>query len=200
MVYRQTPLYRFLYYCLESELERTVLDCGAGGDMPPLALFAEYGFKTLGIEISDHQIERAEVFSKEHGIELNIRQGDMRDIPFTDESISHIYSYNTIFHMRKAHIEKAVGEIRRVLKPGGLCFINFLSTEDSNYGAGEKDGEGEYLQYEGDEKITHTYYEADEAEKHFKDMKIIYRENRIVDSIYEGVMIRQGYIDYIARK
>ena len=55
---------RFLNYCNECDLEKSVLDCGAGGDCPPLALFAEYGYKTQGIEISNSQVERANIFSQ----------------------------------------------------------------------------------------------------------------------------------------
>ena len=58
-LFKQPQLYRFLNYCDEGELEKIVLDCGAGGDYPPLALFSEYGYKTQGIEISDLQIEKA---------------------------------------------------------------------------------------------------------------------------------------------
>ena len=199
-IFRQTQLYKFLNYCNGINLEKSVLDCGAGGDCPPLALFLDYGYKTYGIEISDSQIEMAETFSKEHNVELNISKGDIRKLPFGDESISYIYSYNTIFHMKKEDIAKAVVEIKRVLKPGGICFINFLSINDCDYGQGEKVGEGEFLQCEGDGKVIHTYYDIEEAEAHFKDMKILFKENRILERLYEGEKIKQGYIDYIVEK
>lgn len=200
LVFRQTQLYKFLNYCNESNLEKNILDCGAGGNCPPLALFSEFGYKTYGIELSDSQIKKAQLFSKEHKLELNISKGDMRKLTFEDESISFIYSYNTIFHMKKVDIAKAVSEIKRVLKPNGLCFINFLSIDDENYGSGEKIGEGEFLQEEDGEKVIHTYYDVEEAEKHFKDMKILFKENRVLERIFEGQKIKQGYIDYIVKK
>lgn len=199
-VFRQTQLYKFLKYCNEINLEKSVLDCGAGGNCPPLALFSECGYKTYGIEISNSQIEMAKTFCKEHNVELNISKGDITKLPFEDESISYIYSYNTIFHMKKEDIAKSVSEIKRVLKPGGICFVNFLSINDEDYGQGEKVGEGEFLQIEGGEKIIHTYYNIEEAEAHFKDMKILFKENRVLERIYEGEKIRQGYIDYIVQK
>jgi hypothetical protein len=61
-------------------------------------------------------------------------------------------------------------------------------------------GEGEFLQNERNEKVIHTYYDIEEAEKHFKDMKIEFKENRILERIYEGEKIKQGYIDYIVQK
>lgn len=200
LVFRQTQLYKFLNYCNESGLEKSVLDCGAGGNCPPLALFSSYGYKTYGIDISDSQIELAKAFSKEHNVELNISKGDIKNLLFEDESISYIYSYNTIFHMKKEDIAKAISEIKRVLKPGGICFVNFLSINDEEYGNGEKVGEGEFLQTEGDGKVIHAYYNIEEAETHFKDMHIIFKENRVLERIHEGKKIRQGYIDYIVQK
>lgn len=79
---------------------KNILDCGAGGDYPPLAIFSEFGYKTYGIEISDSQIEKAKVFEEQVGLELNISKGDIRELPFEDESISYIYSYNSIFYMK----------------------------------------------------------------------------------------------------
>ena len=48
-------LYQLLRFTQSLE-EKTVLDCGAGGQNPPLGLFHEYGFKTIGIDISLSQI------------------------------------------------------------------------------------------------------------------------------------------------
>lgn len=202
LVFRQTQLYKFLNYCNNNEitLEKSVLDCGAGGNCPPLALFSEYGYKTYGIEFSDSQIEKAKEFSEEHNVELNITKGDIRKLPFEDETISYIYSYNTIFHMKKEEIVKAVREIKRVLKPGGICFINFLTINDESFGRGEKVGKGEFLQVEDGEKVVHAYYDIEEAEEYFKDMKIIFKENRVLERIFDGENIKQGYVDYIVQK
>ena len=197
---KQPQLYRFLNYCNEYNLEKNILDCGAGGDCPPLAIFPEFGYKIYGIEISDSQIEKAKIFSEKFALELNISKGDIRELLFEDESISYIYSYNSIFHMTKKDITKSVNEIKRVLKPGGLCCINFLSLQDSGHGEGDELGENEFLQIERGEQVIHTYYDINEAELHFKDMKILFKENRILERIYEGQKIKQGYIDYIIQK
>lgn len=200
IILRQPQLYRFLSYCNESDLEKSILDCGAGGDLPPLSLFLEYGYKTYGLEISDSQLSKANEFSEKHRIDLNISKGDMRSLPFEDELISFIYSYNSIFHMTKKDIEKSINEIKRVLKPGGLCCLNFLSLNDEWYGEGKELGKNEFLQIERGEEVIHTYYEINEAENHFKDMTILYKEDRIIERLYEGKMIKQGYIDYIVKK
>lgn len=200
ILFRQTQLYTFLKYCCESGLPRAVLDCGAGGNLPPLALFAEHGYKTFGIELDGRALDRAHAFEKEHSMDLGIIHGDMRALPFENEELSHVFSYNSIFHMSKADIRKTIKEMKRVIKPGGLMFVNFTSVNDFRYGQDEKAGEGEFLHPGGGELVLHSYYDEDEADILFEGMEIVHKENRILERIFEGERIRQGYIDYIAKK
>lgn len=200
MIYRQTALYKFLYYCNESPLEKKVVDCGAGGNMPPLGLFFEAGYETIGIEMDEQQIQKAEDFAKKHGMALNIRQGDIRQLPFKNEEIPYLYSFGTIFHMSKKEVRHTIEEIKRVLMKEGLCYINLLGKEDFRCGQGIQIGDGEYLQEECGMQIPHAYFEVDEADEYFKDMEILYKENRIYERIYEGEKIRQASIDYIVKK
>ena len=97
-----TPLYKFLRYCNDSPLDKTVLDCGAGGDDPPLQLFYEYGYKTFGVEVSEDPFRQAKKFCKEHSMELNILKGDMRYLSFRSGSFSFVYSFNAIFFRARA--------------------------------------------------------------------------------------------------
>ncbi|OPJ62849.1 class I SAM-dependent methyltransferase [Clostridium oryzae] len=200
IVFRQVQLYKFLQYCNETNMDKIVLDCGAGGNCPPLALFADHGYKTYGIELSDSQLEKAKEFEKENGLKLNIIKGDMRKLSFGDDSMSYVYSWGSIFHMSKNDIARSINEIKRVLKPGGLCFVNFLSKDDFRYEQGEKIGYGEYIQDEDGSDVIHSYFDDEEAEKYLRDMNIIYKEKRVFHRIYEGKQIRQGYIDYIFKK
>ncbi len=199
-VYRHTQLYKFLSMCDSTPLERVVLDCGAGGECPPLGLFWEHGYKTLGIEADDLQIMEAKEFENNRGMELNILKGDMRKLPFQDSSLSFAYSYNSIFHMKKTDVLQSINEIRRVLKPGGLCFVNLLSIRDFRYGSGEKIGSGEYYQDEGDSTVIHSYFADDEGDDYFKELDVIYKEIRVINRLVQGHWIKQGYVDYVARR
>ncbi|MFZ5353019.1 MAG: class I SAM-dependent methyltransferase [Bacillota bacterium] len=199
--FRQVPLYNFLFYCNQHELDKSVLDCGAGGMRPPLALFAEYGYKTYGIDIDDRQLEKARQYEEENNLKLNIIKGDMKSIMLDDQSVSFAYSYNSIFHMPKKEIAEALREIRRVLKPGGYCFVNFVSTDDMGFGEGEKAGEGEYIQNEEGETILHSYFDIDEAESYFVGFDVIFKERRIREGFMnDGEKVKLGYIDYILEK
>lgn len=136
-----------------SHLEKKVLDCGAGGRYPPLALFYERGYKPYGIDISDEQVEHARTFCREHSMELNIMKGDMRCIPFDDESFSFVYECESMCHLTKEDTEKAVNEMIRVLKKGGYLSVEFMGL-DSWPLDGEEKTPGEFWSsYKGEEFV-----------------------------------------------
>lgn len=200
-VFKHTPLYRFLSYCNDHEEkgEMKILDCGAGGAVPPLSLFKSYGYNTTGIELDEVQVERANKYGQDYGQDLGIIVGDMTKLDFPDESFDFVYSYNAVFHMRKEHINVAVEEMKRVLKPGGLLFVNFLSVDDFRCGEGPDLGDNQYQQMD-DDPVIHSYYDYDEGENHFEGMEFVLKERRIIERIYKGERIKQGFIDYIVKK
>ncbi|WP_307587310.1 class I SAM-dependent methyltransferase [Paenibacillus wynnii] len=199
-IFKQTPLYRYLMYCNETEMDKHILDCGAGGDTPPLALFAQYGYITHGIDCDMKQINLANTYGQEHRVYLDIRQGDMRQLAFDDESIPFVYSYNSVFHMRKSEVIQSVEEMKRVLKPNGLMFVNFLTVNDFRCGEGPDLGENQYEQFDDDQPVIHSYYRSDEPDSLFSDMEVLYKEDRVLERIFNGERIRQGFVDYIVKK
>ncbi|GAU79978.1 class I SAM-dependent methyltransferase [Fusibacter sp. 3D3] len=201
-IFNQIPLYRFLQYCENAVPEsetKTILDCGAGGCRPPLSLFYAYGYKTIGIDLESEQVESANAYGHQNQQSLNIIEGDMTDLKFEDASFDFVYSYNSIFHMKKVQIKKAIQEMKRVLKPGGLMFVNFLSVDDFRCGEGPDLGDHQYEQMD-DEPVIHAYFDYDEAEPYFEDMTFVLKERRVIERIYEGERIQQGFIDYILKK
>ena len=56
----------------------------------------------------------------------------MLELPYEDSSFSFVFSHHTVFHMLKVDIKRAIDEMRRVLVPGGLLFVNFPPT-NKNY-------------------------------------------------------------------
>lgn len=193
-------LYLFLRYCEKSSLYKEVLDCGAGGNNPPLSVFNQFGYKTHGIEISDKYLSQANEFSKSRGVELGIEHGDMRKLPFVDNSLSFVYSYNSVFHMTKNDIGVSISEMLRVLKKDGLCYLNLLSVNDRGCGEGKKVGNGEYLQVEDGRDTIHSYYDDEEGDKYFSNFETVLKQKRLVEVRHEGEIYNLGYIDYIVKK
>lgn len=70
-----TPLYKLLRECNANHLERTVLDCGAWGDDPPLQLFYDYRYETYGIETAERPLKRTVEFCRNTEMKLRIFKG-----------------------------------------------------------------------------------------------------------------------------
>ncbi|NHJ49232.1 MAG: class I SAM-dependent methyltransferase [Asgard group archaeon] len=202
IILRQIPVYNLLWHIQQyaPTLEKKILDCGAGGGLPPLALFNEHGFETHGIDISEDRIKMAEDFGKSKGMKLNIIQGDMRELPYEDESFSFVFSYNTIFHMTKKDIKKSILEIRRVMKKDGLCFINFMTMEDGMYGHGKELERGECVQFEHGEEILHTFIDEEELEHFFEGFELIAIDTRNIKRPLIWKDYVGSYYDCIVRK
>jgi len=191
-----TPLYEFLRQCNLSPLPKKILDCGAGWANTKLALFYQHGYEAYGLEISREALDEAVGFCRENDYSLNLIQADMRHIPFADESFSFVYSYNAISFMTKPDIQSSVNEIKRVLKPGGLCFVNFHSVDDPDDRLFKKDGFACQLL----KNKRFSKYEDSEADSYFESCEIIRREKRQIEKIENEKKYTQALIDYIARK
>lgn len=203
IIYRQNQLFTFLLYCNGVDAQKTILDCGGGGKLPPLGIFKEAGYQTTGIDISERALEWAEEFQRKNNLDLNIKKGNMMNLEFEDEEFSFAYSYNTIFHMSKDDIISALKEMKRVVKSNGLIFVNFVSTEDERFGKGEKVREKQFLEVEHGEKVLHTYFDENEAEEIFKELglKLVYKEYRKRKGPKQsGGYINLSFIDYIVEK
>gem|GEM_PF-2099429 len=133
-------------------------------------------------------------------MDLGIRQGDMRSLPFAAAAFSHVYTFNSIFHLRKADTATAISEIRRVARPGGLIFANFLNQDDEGFGEGEALGSGQFLQEEYGEKVIHSFYLDDEPDAYFEGCQLLRKEKRLVGILHEGTWHRISTVDYIAKK
>ncbi len=196
------PFYNFLSYLSESEVKGQILDCGSSGPFPKQALFVQLGFDIIGIKYSEERVKMAQDYAKQHKLELDMQLNDIRSLTFDSNHFGHVYSWNTIFHMNKKDIKKAISEMIRVLKPEGLCFVNFLSVDSEFYGEGEEENPGEFIQIEGDEKVIHTFFTDDEFDSFFNNLnvEILFKEKRIIHKKLEDRVMKDSYIDYIVQK
>jgi len=191
-----TPLYEFVRQCDASSLDKRVLDCGAGGSEPPLALFHQRGYRTCGVEIQDEQLTKAQRYCRERGLQLNTFLGDMRHLPFADASFPFVYAFNAIFFMTKPDVARAMEEIDRVLMPGGLCYVNFLAMEDPDWSPFRPDSP--VAQFLGAKHFAH--HGDAEADAFFKGYEILRREKRWIDKLHHERRYKEVWIEYIARK
>ena len=182
-----TSVYAFLSFINtyqtqgEAPLTKKILDCGAGGLVPPLVLFYQHGFETWGIDISDEQLQRAQTFCKDHGINLNLRKGDMRRISFEDETFDYVYEHYSMCHLTKEDTALAINEMYRVLKKGGLCFLGVISMDSwPKLIFGQEREPGEFWSKEhGDELTVHSMFTDEEADQLVSAWEIVNKEKRV---------------------
>ena len=181
------PVYAFLSHIKASQLrgeigERLkVLDCGAGGEVPPVALFAEHGFDAYGIEISNNQLDKAKKYCAEAGIKVDLLSGDMRQIPYPDEAFDCVYEHYSMCHLSKVDTDKAIREMYRVTRKNGLCFLGVISQDTWPKNLfGEEKEPGEYWGEEGGKRTRHSIFWDDEADQLVSDWEIIKKEKRVM--------------------
>jgi ubiquinone/menaquinone biosynthesis C-methylase UbiE len=158
-----------------------ILDCGAGGPLPPLTLFYQHGFDAWGIDSSQEQIDLARQFCQAQHIPLHLQKADMRQIPFEDAAFDHVYEHYAMCHLSKRDTALAVQEMRRVLKPGGLCFLGVISQSTWPHALfGQEAQPGEYWgEEDGEERALHSLFSDAEADALVAGWTILSRSKQI---------------------
>jgi ubiquinone/menaquinone biosynthesis C-methylase UbiE len=103
------------------------LSCGTGWASRRIARFAG---EVVGLDVADEMLRRAEAVSEGIG---NVRYvwGSAEKIPVPDNSFTKILSVESFYYY--ADQGKALGELYRVLAPGGQLFILINLYKDNPY-------------------------------------------------------------------
>jgi len=175
------PVYGFLSQLNTHDNQQgKILDCGAGGPVPPLALFAQHGYACWGIDISAEQLSQASHFCQEHQLAINLQPGDMRALPFEDGFFDHVYEHYAMCHLNKKDTLKTIQEMYRVTKSGGFCFLGMISAETWPRSMfGEEKGPGEYWGEEGGERRMHSMFTQEEADQLVADWEVVKKEKQV---------------------
>lgn len=100
------------------------LGCGEGRN---LVVAHEVGFDICGVEITDEIVELIKRNLSSFRIDnSNIRKGTNSRIPFNDEDIDYLLSWNSAYYMEspEADFQDHVKEFARVLKKGGHLLMS----------------------------------------------------------------------------
>jgi SAM-dependent methyltransferase len=105
-----------------------VLDCACGIGTQSIAL-ARLGRRVIGTDLSAVAVRRAAVEAAARGALFSAAVADMRQLPFPNASFDVIVSAdNSIAHLlTPGNLRRALAEMRRVLRPGGLLLLSVRS-------------------------------------------------------------------------
>lgn len=98
-----------------------ILDLGAGVGRHALWLAAQ-GFDVTALDAAPEGL--AEIARQGS---VTTQQGRMDSLPFETGTFDHVLSWNVIYHGDEDVLLRTIGEIRRVLKPGGSYLGTMLS-------------------------------------------------------------------------
>lgn len=101
---------------------RTLLDIGCNWGRWTLAA-SRASWHPTGIDRAKKSVGAARRVAQQLGIDAEYVVADARELPFADASFDAVFSYSVLQHLAKEDLPRVVAEIRRVLRPGGIAWI-----------------------------------------------------------------------------
>ncbi len=100
------------------------LGCGWSRVLKPVL---DRGARGIGLDISQAMLEQSKKHLLKNGHIPALLCGDGTRLPFRDDSFDMAYSLLVLQHLSKANGKLVLGEVNRVLKPGGTAYIRVPS-------------------------------------------------------------------------
>jgi ubiquinone/menaquinone biosynthesis C-methylase UbiE/8-oxo-dGTP pyrophosphatase MutT (NUDIX family) len=139
-----------------------VLELGAGQAQDG-CYFAEQGFSVVSTDLEDSALELARKKAADKGVNVELQKVDLREeLPFDNESFDVVYAHLSLHYFDSETTTRLIGEIQRVLKPGGVLAFLVNSVNDPEYKQG-KEIEPDYFQID---KTAKRYFSEATAQKY----------------------------------
>ena len=156
------------------------LGCGAGRH---LKFLAENGFEAYGCDYSSSGIKASQELLASANLKANFELASVDNLPYDDEFFDGLICFGVLYYNDKQSIQKAAGEIFRVLKKGSKALILVRNLEDYRYEKAKKLSKYEVIIQENDEKrsafkendMPMYFFDKDEVKKvfyYFKNLEI----------------------------
>lgn len=121
-----------------------VLEVGCG--MGAMAMnWARAGAKLTAVDLTTTAVEQTTRRMQIFGLEAEVRQADGRRLPFDDAEFDYAYSWGVLHH--SPDLAQSIGELMRVVKPGGGFGVMLYHRHSFLYGYTVRLVEG-FLHYE----------------------------------------------------
>jgi 2-polyprenyl-6-hydroxyphenyl methylase/3-demethylubiquinone-9 3-methyltransferase len=101
-----------------------VLDVGCGGGLLAEE-FARIGCRVTGVDPSSRSLEVARAHAAAAGLEIDYRAASGEGLPFDDDEFAAAYCCDVLEHVDD--VGATIGEIARVLEPGGVFLYDTIN-------------------------------------------------------------------------
>jgi 2-polyprenyl-3-methyl-5-hydroxy-6-metoxy-1,4-benzoquinol methylase len=95
---------------------KTCIDIGCGSGIFS-SMLARRGADVTAVDLTEAAVGLARQTARVFGVDIQVTRADVEHMPFADASFDFAYSWGVLHHT--SDMAKAVGEMGRVLKPGG---------------------------------------------------------------------------------
>ncbi|MBR0059501.1 MAG: class I SAM-dependent methyltransferase [Methanobrevibacter sp.] len=117
---------------LNIKSDDVILDVGCGGGIN-IKRMAQDAKKVYGIDYSIESVNLSKEVNEKliNEGKVEIMKGNVKDLPFEDNTFDIVTAFETVYFW--PDIEKCFGEVKRVLKPGGIFLIGMETNGSDNW-------------------------------------------------------------------
>ncbi|MFC1949516.1 class I SAM-dependent methyltransferase [Chloroflexota bacterium] len=174
-----------------------ILDLGCGTGKHSIFL-ARQGFSVYATDISPTGIGIAQKKAESLSLNIRFKQHDMKSIPFTDNFFDAVICTWTLSHGTMDDIRKAVNEIYRVLRSGGMVLTDLPSIATESYGVGKEIEKDTFIgEKDQEEDVPHHYTTREEVIRLFANfcrLRVRLATRRYIDEEGRGHFSKRFYI------
>ncbi|MBZ4687982.1 MAG: glycosyltransferase [Clostridiales bacterium] len=170
--------YQRYYSIINAAKDKIIVDAGTGEGYGAYIL-AGYAKKVYGIDISKEAVVHAKNRYKKENLEFV--ESSIENLPFEDNSVDVVVSFETIEHVDENIQRKFLEEVKRVLKDDGLLIISTpdkeIYTDKVNYK--NEFHKKEFYEYEFYNFLSRYFDNIDIYYQRFQAASIIYGPNSL---------------------
>ncbi len=151
-----------------------VLELGCG-DGKTLSKLVTSGFNVTGIDVSPNAVKLAQ---EKVGGNAKLVLGNVCSLPFPANSFDAVVAVHVFDHLSAKERQKAIREVKRVLKRNGLLFFQGFSKSDARFGKGIQVEENTFRRKNN---VWYHYFSVVEVKRLFSGFKVV----KLVDECSE---------------
>ena len=142
-----------------------VLDLGCGVGRHAVYL-GQQGFEVHASDIATDGLQETLRRMRLGSVHGAVVRSDMTAVPYPDAVFDAVIAINVVYHGFRADVARCMAEVHRVLKPTGLFFVTFNSTESDDWGRGRRIDDLTFVKIGGvEDGIPHYFVDRAELER-----------------------------------